>query len=77
MGKLFGTDGIRGKANTHPMDGIMAFRVGQAITHFLRNKGQRPLIIVGRDTRISGFMLERALESGIAGGAVGRGEIAH
>ena len=66
MGKLFGTDGIRGKANTYPMDGPMAFRVGQAVTHFLRNKGQRPLIVVGRDTRISGFMLEKAVESGIA-----------
>ena len=66
MGKLFGTDGIRGKANVYPMDGPMAFRVGQAVTYLLRNKGQSPLIFVGRDTRISGFMLERAVESGIA-----------
>ena len=66
MSRLFGTDGIRGKANIYPMNGIMAFRVGQAVTHLLRKKGHSPLIVVGRDTRISGFMLERAMESGIA-----------
>ncbi len=66
MGKLFGTDGIRGKANQYPMDGAMAFKVGQAITHLLWKKDASPRIIVGRDTRISGYMLEKGLEAGIA-----------
>lgn len=66
MGQLFGTDGIRGKANHYPMDGAMAFRVGQAITQLLKNRDRGPRIIIGRDTRISGFMLEKALEAGIA-----------
>ena len=65
MGKLFGTDGIRGKANHYPVDGTMAFKIGQAVTHLLK-KDKSPRIVVGRDTRISGFMLERALEAGIA-----------
>ncbi len=66
MSRLFGTDGIRGKANSYPMDGAMAFQVGQAVAHLMKKKDQRPRIVVGRDTRISGFMLERALEAGIA-----------
>lgn len=66
MGILFGTDGIRGKANRYPMDGGTAFRVGQAVTRLLRDKVARPKIIIGRDTRISGPMLEHSLASGIA-----------
>ncbi len=71
MGKLFGTDGIRGEANRHPMDASMAFAVGQAITHVLKRPGHSPRIIIGKDTRISGYMLEGALQAGITsmGGA--------
>src|SRR5512139_860471 len=71
MGKLFGTDGIRGEANRHPMDAAMAFAVGQAVTHILKKKDHTTRIIIGKDTRISGYMLESALESGITsmGGA--------
>ncbi len=65
MGTLFGTDGIRGVANQHPMDAMMAFSVGQAITHVLKREGHRTRIIIGKDTRISGYMLESALLSGI------------
>jgi len=65
MGKLFGTDGIRGEANRHPMDAAMAFAVGQAVTHILKKKDHTTRIIIGKDTRISGYMLESALESGI------------
>ncbi len=65
MGKLFGTDGIRGEANRHPMDAAMAFSVGQAVTHVLKKPGYLTRIIIGKDTRISGYMLESALESGI------------
>ncbi len=65
MGKLFGTDGIRGEANRYPMDAMMAFTVGQAVTHTLKKENHRTRIIIGKDTRISGYMLESALESGI------------
>lgn len=66
MGKLFGTDGIRGEANRYPMDASIAFSVGQAITYLLKKQNHRTRIIIGKDTRISGYMLEGALESGIA-----------
>lgn len=65
MGTLFGTDGIRGVANQYPMDAMMAFSVGQAITHMLKREGHRTRIIIGKDTRISGYMLEGALQAGI------------
>jgi len=65
MGKLFGTDGIRGEANRYPMDAHMAFAMGQALTHLLKKKGHTTRIVIGKDTRISGYMLESALESGV------------
>ena len=65
MGKLFGTDGIRGEANRYPMDAATAFAVGQAITQVLKRNGHAPVVIIGKDTRISGYMLESALESGV------------
>jgi len=65
MGKLFGTDGIRGEANRPPMDANMAFSVGQAVTHLLKKADHRVRVIIGKDTRISGYMLESSLEAGI------------
>jgi phosphoglucosamine mutase len=65
MGKLFGTDGIRGKANQYPMNAEIAFAVGQAIAYLLRKENHRTRVIIGKDTRISGYMLESSLESGI------------
>ncbi len=65
MGKLFGTDGIRGEANRHPMTADIAFKVGQAVTYLLRKENHRTRIIIGKDTRISGYMLESSLEAGI------------
>lgn len=65
MGTLFGTDGIRGVANRYPMDAPMAFLVGQAVTHVLKKEKHRTRIIIGKDTRISGYMLESALLAGI------------
>jgi phosphoglucosamine mutase len=65
MGKLFGTDGIRGEANRHPMNAEIAFSVGQAIAYLLRKEHHRTRVIIGKDTRISGYMLESSLESGI------------
>jgi phosphoglucosamine mutase len=65
MAKLFGTDGIRGVANVHPMTGEMAMQIGRATAHLLRDKGGRHRIVIGKDTRVSGYMLETALASGI------------
>jgi len=65
MGKLFGTDGIRGEANRYPMDAAMAFAVGQAVTHVLKKENHQTRVVIGKDTRISGYMLESALEAGV------------
>jgi len=65
MGKLFGTDGIRGEANRYPMDAMTAFSVGQAVTSLFRSTDHRTRVIIGKDTRISGYMLESSLEAGI------------
>lgn len=65
MGQLFGTDGIRGEANRYPMNSAIAFSVGQAITYLLRKPNHHPMVIIGKDTRISGYMLESSLEAGI------------
>jgi phosphoglucosamine mutase len=65
MGKLFGTDGIRGEANRYPMDAATAFAAGQAITYLLKQNNTSARVIIGKDTRISGYMLESSLEAGI------------
>jgi phosphoglucosamine mutase len=65
MGKLFGTDGIRGEANRYPMSAEIAFGVGQAVAHVFKKNGHRARVIIGKDTRISGYMLESSLEAGI------------
>jgi len=65
MGKLFGTDGVRGEANRYPMNAEIAFALGQAVVYILKNGHAHPRIIIGKDTRISGYMLESSLESGI------------
>ena len=65
MSRLFGTDGIRGEANRYPMDGMTAFRVGQAMALTLNAENRHPTVMIGRDTRISGDMLEGALSAGI------------
>ena len=64
--ELFGTDGIRGVANEAPMTPELALRLGRAITYVAgRGKTRRPRIVIGKDTRLSGYMLETALASGI------------
>lgn len=63
--KLFGTDGIRGKANHPPMTGDIAYEVGRAAAYVLKKKNGRNKILIGKDTRLSGYMLESALTSGI------------
>jgi len=63
--KLFGTDGIRGKANEYPISPDLMLRLGQAIGTFFKSSVQHPRILIGNDTRRSGYMLEQALCSGI------------
>ena len=65
MGRLFGTDGVRGEANRYPMNAEIAFAIGQAVVYILKKNHDRPRIVIGKDTRISGYMLESSLESGI------------
>jgi phosphoglucosamine mutase len=65
MGKLFGTDGVRGEANRYPMNAEIAFAIGQAMVYILKKDHKHPRIVIGKDTRISGYMLESSLESGI------------
>ncbi len=63
--RLFGTDGIRGVANAWPMDSQAAMLAGQAIAAHFRNGERRHRIVIGKDTRLSGYMIETALASGI------------
>ena len=63
MGKLFGTDGIRGVANEYPMTPEFALNFGRAVGHHLGNS-KRAVILIGRDTRISGQMIESAIAAG-------------
>jgi len=64
--KLFGTDGIRGIANVHPMTPEVALALGRAIAHVFRERaGDRHNILIGKDTRLSGYMFEDALAAGI------------
>ncbi|MGD0676016.1 MAG: phosphoglucosamine mutase [Polyangiaceae bacterium] len=64
--RLFGTDGIRGVANEHPMTPELALQLGRAVTFVAgRAKTHVPRIVIGKDTRLSGYMLEQAIASGI------------
>ncbi len=66
MGKLFGTDGIRGVANEYPMTAEVALSVGKAVVSFFRNsQGEKPRIVIGKDTRVSGSMITASLAAGI------------
>ena len=64
--QYFGTDGIRGRANTPPMTGDIAQKVGMAAGQYFLNGDHRHQVIIGKDTRLSGYMLEAALTSGFA-----------
>ena len=66
--QLFGTDGVRGVANVEPMTSETALRLGRAVAHVFRKTarpGHRSRIVIGKDTRVSGYMLETAMASGI------------
>jgi phosphoglucosamine mutase len=64
--KLFGTDGIRGIANEHPMTPELALQLGRAVAFVAgRGKTHAPRVLVGKDTRLSGYMLEQAIAGGV------------
>jgi phosphoglucosamine mutase len=65
--KLFGTDGIRGRANIHPMTCEVALALGRAVTWYFQRttKTDDPVIVIGKDTRLSCYMLEQAFSSGV------------
>ena len=66
MMKLFGTDGIRGRVNEFPITAEVALRTGKAVANVLRSTDpNRNRVVIGKDTRISGYMLESALTSGL------------
>ncbi len=65
MRKLFGTDGVRGVANIEPMTSETALKLGRAAAHIFRNGSGRHRIVIGKDTRLSGYMIETAMASGI------------
>ena len=63
--KLFGTDGIRGTVGQHPITPDVVLRLGHAVGRVLKRHEPNPVVLIGKDTRISGYMLESALESGL------------
>ncbi len=63
--KLFGTDGVRGVANIHPMTTEIAMQLGRAAAYIFKNGHRRHRVVIGKDTRLSGYMIENALAAGI------------
>jgi len=68
--QYFGTDGIRGTVGQSPITPDFALRLGHAVGRVLRQDEERPTVLIGKDTRISGYMLESALESGLISAGV-------
>jgi phosphoglucosamine mutase len=65
MKRLFGTDGVRGVANIEPMTAETALKLGRAIAYVFKKEPRRHRIVIGKDTRLSGYMLESAMVAGI------------
>lgn len=68
--KYFGTDGIRGKVGQEPITPDFTMRLAHAVGNVLRQHTKKPTVVIGKDTRISGYMLESALESGFSSAGV-------
>ena len=65
-GRYFGTDGIRGRANQFPMTAEVAMKVGMAAGMSFQRGNHRHRVVIGKDTRLSGYMLENALVAGFS-----------
>src|ERR1700689_493791 len=63
--KPLGTDGVRGEANVYPMTAEVALQLGRALAHTIRKGTHRHRVVIGMDTRLSGYMLEQSLAAGI------------
>jgi phosphoglucosamine mutase len=63
--RLFGTDGVRGTANVWPMTAEVAMQLGRGLAYLIRSGNHRHRVVIGKDTRLSGYMLEQALAAGI------------
>ena len=63
--KFFGTDGVRGVANVYPMTTEIAMQLGRAVAYLFKGSDKRRRIVIGKDTRLSGYMIENAMASGI------------
>jgi phosphoglucosamine mutase len=68
--RFFGTDGIRGTVGQTPITPDFMLRLGHAVGHVLRRSNPRPTVLIGKDTRISGYMIESSLEAGFASAGV-------
>jgi phosphoglucosamine mutase len=68
--RYFGTDGIRGSVGSSPITPDFMLRLGHAVGRVLKRSGARPTVLIGKDTRISGYMIESALEAGFASAGV-------
>jgi phosphoglucosamine mutase len=68
--KFFGTDGIRGTVGQYPITADFMLRLGHAVGRVLRKEEARPTVLIGKDTRVSGYMIESALEAGFASAGV-------
>src|SRR6266481_9176677 len=68
--KYFGTDGVRGTVGEAPMTPDFVMRLGYAAGKVLSGQGQDPAVVIGKDTRISGYMIESALEAGFSAAGV-------
>ena len=63
--KYFGTDGIRAKSNSGKLNGLTLTRLGMALGQFFKSGGHRHRVVIGKDTRLSGYMIEQAVTSGL------------
>src|SRR3990167_3411546 len=68
--RYFGTDGIRGTVGTAPITPDFMLRLGHAVGRVLRRAAERPTVLIGKDTRLSGYMIESSLEAGFASAGV-------
>ncbi len=65
MGKYFGTDGIRGEANSGMMTPVNLLRLAQAFGISLKKRINKPKVLIGKDTRVSGYLIEGVISSGL------------
>ena len=63
--KYFGTDGIRARSNSEKLNGLTLMKLGMALGQYFKSGGHRHRVVIGKDTRLSGYMIEQAVTSGL------------